>query len=481
MIDWLKPYPEYKQTDSTWLGVIPSHWEDVPLGRVLVQRIEQNRPIKTREILSLSLRQGVIPYSEKKSGGNKAKSDLSAYTLAYPGDIVLNSMNVVVGSVGLSKYYGAVSPVYYVLRTRNKIDLIEYFDAIFQDKSFQQSLWGLGNGIMFLQSKTTGKFNTIRLRIPMSKLRRVVIPLPPPDEQGAIVKFLDYANGKIERAIRAKRKLIGLLNEQKQAIIHRAVTRGLEPNVKLKPSGIPWLGDVPEHWEVVALRRRYDQCLGKMLDAKRVTGRHLVPYLRNTDVQWDKINTKNLPSMDIKDHELARYTVQRGDLLVCEGGDVGRCAFWNGELIVCGFQKAIHRLRPLQPDRDCPRFQFYLMFLASKTGVFLADGSVSTIPHLTGDKLRAHRFVYPPSIEQEAISQFLDSELGVLSNVIWRTESEIAFLREYRTTLTAEVVTGKLDVREAAKRLPDQAVESLPADESLDDLVDDEITDEVEA
>src|SRR5690349_1514722 len=120
MIAGLKPYPEYKDSGSKWLGNVPSHWEAVPLGRLLVQRIEQNRPVKTKEILSLTLRQGVIPYSEKKSGGNKAKDDLSAYTLAYPGDIVLNSMNVVVGSVGLSKYFGAVSPVYYVLRTRSE-------------------------------------------------------------------------------------------------------------------------------------------------------------------------------------------------------------------------------------------------------------------------------------------------------------------------------------------------------------------------
>ncbi len=172
MIERLQPYPEYKESGSKWLGKVPARWEAVPLGRSLVQRIEQNRPIKTKEILSLSLRQGVVPYSEKKSGGNKAKDDLSAYTLAYPGDIVVNSMNVVVGSVGLSKYFGAVSPVYYVLHTRNADHSILYFDAIFQDKTFQQSLWGLGNGILFLQSKTTGKFNTIRMRIRALLLRR---------------------------------------------------------------------------------------------------------------------------------------------------------------------------------------------------------------------------------------------------------------------------------------------------------------------
>ena len=130
------------------------------------------------------------------------------------------------------------------------------------------------------------------------------------------------------------------LNEQKQAIIRRAVTRGLDPNVKLKHSGIPWLGDVPEGWDVAALRHRYNQCLGKMLDTKRITGAHLLPYLRNTDVQWEKINVGNLPTMDISPDEYDRYTVAPGDLLVCEGGEVGRAAIWVGQIERCAFQKA---------------------------------------------------------------------------------------------------------------------------------------------
>ena len=214
-----------------------------------------------------------------------------------------------------------------------------------------------------------------------------------------------------------------------------------------------WLGQVPEHWRVVALRYRYEQCLGKMLDAKRITGEHLVPYLRNIDVQWDDINVSDLPRMDIHPHEVARYTVQPGDLLVCEGGEVGRCAIWRGE-IDCGFQKALHRLRPRNVRRDSPRFLYYVLSIAVARGAF-ADGHESTIAHLTGEKLRAHRFAFPPSDEQRIIQALLDKTEKRIRNVVAGQTRTIGLLREYRTRLIADVVTGKLDVREAAATLPD--------------------------
>jgi type I restriction enzyme S subunit len=279
------------------------------------------------------------------------------------------------------------------------------------------------------------------------------------------VRFLDYADRRIRRYIRAKQKLIKLLEEQKQAIIHRAVTRGLDPNVRLKPSGVEWLGEVPEHWEVVALRHRYSQVLGKMLDSKRITGSHSLPYLRNTDVQWDRIQVDDLPMMDIPESEYERYTVRIGDLLVCEGGELGRCATWAGALAVCGFQKALHRLRPRNAGRDAPRFMHYAIRSAAKTEAF-NDGHVSTIPHLTGDKLRAHRFPFPSHSEQEAIVAFLDSALADVERTSAVTQNEISLLREYRTRLIADVVTGKLDVRQAAARLPDDPEELEPAEEA---------------
>ncbi|HET8631918.1 MAG TPA: restriction endonuclease subunit S [Thermomicrobiales bacterium] len=316
-------------------------------------------------------------------------------------------------------------------------------------------------------------------------MREIPLAIPPSSEQEAIVRFLDHADRQIGRYIRAKQRLIALLNEQKQVIIHRAVTRGLGPNVRLKPSGIEWLGDVPEHWEVVALRHRYSQCLGKMLDTKRITGSYSLPYLRNTDVQWDRINVEDLPTMDISPAEYARYTVQPGDLLVCEGGEVGRCAIWLGELDVCGFQKALHRLRPLNASQDVPRFMYYALRAAAKSNAF-NDGHLSTIAHLTGEKLRAHRFPFPPMVEQESLVRLLDSELDKVDRAVDSALRETGLLREYRTRLIADVVTGKLDVRDAAERLPAEpedaaalaglGAESLdiPEDEAALDATDEE-------
>jgi type I restriction enzyme S subunit len=480
MIDELKPYPDYKSTSSIWLKNIPAHWDAMPMGRVLVERKEKNDPIRTRDILSLGLATGVIPYSDKKTGGNKRKDDLSQYMLAYPGDIVVNSMNVIVGSVGLSRYFGAVSPVYYMLRPRQNSDLVHFFDAIFQDRTFQKSLYGLGNGIMVIQSKSSGKLNTIRMRIPMSRLRQVQMPYPPPEEQAAIVKFLDYANGKIERAIRAKRKLIGLLNEQKQAIIHRAVTRGLDPNVKLKPSGIPWLGDIPQHWDEVRL---------KFLVKKVTDGEHISPPLADSGVPM-------LSAKDIRDrtilYEVNKFVIpehaerfwrrcrpQPGDfLVVSRGATIGRVALVEHDIPFCLMGSVI--LCKTKESYTCEFLYYALNAFHAQTSLWFTSASSAQQAIYIRDVAEL-RLPTPPKMERDAISRYLDQELSVIQNAAERTRREIELLREYRTTLTAEVVTGKLDVREAAERLPDHAVEPLPSDESLDDLVDDEITEEVEA
>ena len=223
-----QPYPAYKPSGVEWLGKVPEHWEAIPLGRLLIQRKEKNNPIKTTNILSLSLKTGVIPYAEKEAGGNKAKEDLSAYMLAYPGDIVVNSMNVVVGSVGLSKYFGAVSPVYYMLRPRHEKDLVEYFDRIFQNVSFQRSLFGIGNGIMFIESKSSGKLNTIRLRIPMTRLKKVILPWPPAAEQSSIVEHLDGVSANIASTVARAKHEIDLLTEYRTRLIADVVTGKLD-------------------------------------------------------------------------------------------------------------------------------------------------------------------------------------------------------------------------------------------------------------
>lgn len=224
----LDPNVRLKPSGADWLGDMPEHWEATPLSQVLQQRKEKNKPIKTTDILSLSLNTGVIPYSEKKGGGNKAKEDLSAYMLAHPGDIVLNSMNVVVGSVGLSKYFGAVSPVYYMLRPWTDEDKVEYFNAVFQDSVFHRSLFGLGNGIMYIESKSTGKLNTVRLRIPMNKLKRVIVPRPPTSEQEQIVEHLEEVEKEHGSTVSRLTNEVSLLEEYRTRLIADVVTGKLD-------------------------------------------------------------------------------------------------------------------------------------------------------------------------------------------------------------------------------------------------------------
>jgi type I restriction enzyme S subunit len=439
-------YENYKDSGEDWLGEIPAHWEARSLKSILAERREKNDPIKTEEILSLSMAKGVTLYSDKGRGGNKAKEDLTAYKLAYPNDIVLNSMNVIVGSVGLSKYFGAVSPVYYTLYARNSETDINFYDCIFQNPSFQMSLYGLGNGILIKKSETSDKLNTIRMKIPMDKLNKVLLPFPPIKEQTAIAEFLARKTVQIEQAIAQKERLIKLLKERRQILIHKAVTRGLNPHFKLKHSGVDWIGEIPEHWEVIPLKHRFEVQLGKMLDSQRITGKKSAPYLRNIDVQWGKINTIDLPLMDFSNSDREKFSLKKDDLLVCEGGEIGRCAIWSEQLTECFYQKALHRIRPANAETNSVNFLFYLMFIASKRGLFNATSNVSTIEHLTAEKLKNHRFPFPPIKEQKQIVVYIENVSAKIETAISCKQKEIEKLKEYKTVLINSAVTGKINV-----------------------------------
>lgn len=220
----LDPNVEMKDSGVPWIGSLPIHWNLLPVKAVLAERKEKNLPIKTTNVLSLSMEKGVFPYSEKTGGGNKAKEDLSAYRIARPGDIVVNSMNVIAGSVGLSNYFGAISPVYYPLYVKDNDNQVSFFAAVFSGSGFQKSLLGLGNGILFKKSESSGKLNTIRLRIPMQKLNAVILPVPPVEEQKAIADFVDSRSIHFTSAEDKLKEQISALREYKSALIYNAVT-----------------------------------------------------------------------------------------------------------------------------------------------------------------------------------------------------------------------------------------------------------------
>ena len=202
-------------------------------------------------------------------------------------------------------------------------------------------------------------------------------------------------------------------------------------------------GNMPLGWENPPVYARYSVQLGKMLNEKRITGAHLSPYLRNVDVQWNRINTLDLPEMDFSEEDREHYALRIGDLLVCEGGEVGRTAVWNGELLECFFQKAIHRLRPIT-QMDEPRFLRYFMRMAVDRGYFTANAA-STIQHLTAEKLRVVRYPAPPRETQRAIADYLDRETARLDALVAAKERVFALLSEKRRALITRAVTCGLD------------------------------------
>ena len=183
-------------------------------------------------------------------GGNKPKEDVSAYRLAYPGDIVMNSMNILSGSVGLSKYFGCVSPVYYMLRPFSENEDVRFYNYIFQTTVFQRSLFGLGNGILMKESGN-GKLNTIRMRIPMDKFGGLFIPVAPPDEQKKIADYLDIECKKIDDLALDIQSQIDVLEQYKKTTITESVTKGIREYDEYKESSIQWIGLIPKHWSCI--------------------------------------------------------------------------------------------------------------------------------------------------------------------------------------------------------------------------------------
>ena len=281
-------------------------------------------------------------------------------------------------------------------------------------------------------------------RVPDEFTRDFVVAWPEATVQANVAAFLDGQTARIDALIAEKVRLSRSLEEFRLSAIHEALCVGLDREAPTVDTGDEWFAKVPAHWAFCPLNYRYEVQLGKMLDEKRITGAHLLPYLRNTDVQWDHINADSLPQMDIAPTEMSRYSVRAGDLLVCEGGEVGRAAIWEGPENAIGYQKALHRVRPRDAS-DVPRFLFYALFDSAKRGRFESRDK-ATIAHLTAEAFRRYRFTFPPYAEQTAIVQHLDSLTSKIDGLQSHCTEHINRLREYRSSLISAAVTGQLDI-----------------------------------
>ena len=433
-MDKYQTYTEFKSSGIEWIGPVPDHWGIKPLFGVASTESLKNETGEKTNVLSLSYG-NIIRRDVEKNFGLLPES-FNTYQLVSSGDLILRLTDLQNDKrslrVGQAKEEGIITSAYLKLTAKN-IDLDErYFYRLLHSYDTTKVFYGMGGGL--------------RQSMKFEEMRRLPMLVPTLDEQQKIAIFLDHETAKIDTLIEKQQQLIKLLKEKRQAVIGHAVTKGLNPNAPMRDSGVEWLGEVPEHWDVAKVSHRYEIRLGKMLDVKKVTGNHLGSYLRNTDVQWDRINTDDLPQMDFRPEEYQRYSVKNGDLIVCEGGDIGRSAIWNLDE-TCFYQKALHRLRPHYHSKDHTRFMFYLMFDAVHQERLSGGIEKATIAHLPAETFRQYRFAYPPHVEQVTISNFLDKINTKFELVEATARKQIELFQERRTALISAAVTGKIDVR----------------------------------
>ena len=437
-----RPYPAYRDSGVEWLGEVPEGWEEIRLKRVAKLNTTRSEVSGLDPGTSVSF----LPMDAVgELGGLVLDTDrplrdvASGYTYFADGDVLVAKITPCFengkGALakGLTNGIGFGTTELHTLRPGPSLRAEFLFYL-----SISRPLRRLGAGQMYGAGG--------QKRISDDFLANFEVTLPPLPEQRAIAAVLDRETARIDTLVEKKERLLELLDEKRTALISRAVTKGLDPDAPMKESGVERLGKVPAYWSLPPVYARWEVTLGKMLDTKRIKGETAAPYLRNVDVQWDHVNVQDLPEMDFSSTDRARYTLHVGDLLVCEGGEVGRTAIWRGELRGCFFQKAVHRVRPKCGDES--RFLFYTMYAAAKKGVFVAGGNPNTIPHLTAVQLRHYRFPLPPLPEQQAIAVYLDRETAKIDALKSKIRHAIDLLKEYRTALISAAVTGKIDVRD---------------------------------
>jgi type I restriction enzyme, S subunit len=463
MIADLRPYAAYKDSGSSWLAQVPHHWEIRNLRTLIRPRNERNRV--DLPLLSVAREKGVFVRSmtDANENHNVIPLDLTNYKVARAGALVINKMKAWQGSMGIAPCDGIVSPAYYVF----DFDIAnrKFGQALLRSKPYVAHFGQASDGVRVGQWDLT-----------IAAMRQIPVLAPPTEEQAAIVRFLDWANARLERTIRAKRRVIALLTEQKQAIIHRAVTRGLDPTAPLKPSGIAWLGDIPAHWELWRISRFAR--VGNGSTPSRANPRYwnggTYPWLNSSQVNRGFIDSADqfVTSTALRECHLPR--VQAGSLLLAITGQ-GKT---RGMSAVLGVEATINQhIAYISPRVPVTNSKYlYLYFTAAYLQLRAAsEDSGSTKGAITCEDLKRFKIAVPPRAEQLAILSFVDSETLALNTAISRLNREIHLLREYRTRLVADVVTGKLDVREAVAALPQDVQASALEPDALDaaDLGDD--------
>ncbi|NJL27562.1 MAG: hypothetical protein HC897_06520 [Thermoanaerobaculia bacterium] len=472
-MDALKPYPSYKEAGVDWLGRVPAHWEVRKLKNT-VSFLGGGTPSKA----NTAFWNGTIPWvSPKDMRGPWISSATdyitqeavwgSATSVIPPHAVILVVRSGILRRtipVAINIVEVALNQDMKALRPKRDLIVGEYLRALIQ-----------GNETALI-AEWTKQGATVE-SIEHEFLANSRIPLPPLFEQRFIARFLDHADRRIRRYIRAKRRLIALLNEQKQAIIHGAVTRGLDPNVRLKPSGVEWLGDVPEHWEVVRLKVIATHIVDCLHATPVYSNEGEYPAIRTADVQAGQLLLATARRVSEEQYRAwtARMPPTAGDILYTREGE----RFGLAALVPPGVQLCISQ-RMMAFRIHERQVSAYFMWQINCQHVYAqaaADLIGAAAPHVNVSRIRNFWLAKPPKPEQAQIVAMIERAITQPDTLISKARGEITLLQEYRTRLIADVVTGKLDVREAAAKLPEESDEEP---ENLEDSTDEEISESEE-
>lgn len=436
MIDGLKPHPAYKESGVPWLGEVPEHWDVRRIRNAAEMRVSNVDKHTRDDELPVRLCNYVDVYKHDRihhemlfMRATASPEEIARFRLER-GDVLITKDSEAWNDIGVPALVEQPADDlicgYHLALLRPLRDRLhgDYLFRALQSTAIAYQFHVEANGVT-------------RYGLSYAAIKSIWVPLPPLPEQAAIVRFLDWVDWRIRRYIHAKKKLIALLNEQKQAIVHRAVTRGLNPNVHLKPSGVEWLGDVPEHWEVSRLDR-------------------FITLQRGIDITKEQQIEGPIPVVSSGGiSSFHNKSTSRGPgVLVGRKGTVGSVHFVQ-------FDYWAHdtTLWVKEFNGNHPKFVYYLL----KNLDLKRFDTGSTNPTLNRNIVHPERVPFAPVDEQRAIASFLDHRAEQIDSLIRNSSHQIDLISEYRTRLITEVVNGKLDVREAVQDLPDEADEPEPS------------------
>ena len=426
-----KSYPKYIPCSIQWFTEIPQGWKEVRVEQYLVKKDENIGSLwSSTQLLSLT-QKGVIE-KDINDGKGKTHSDYSTYQAIDKGDLVfcLFDIDETPRTVGLSTKKGMITSAYTAFKSKENINtqyVYYFFESLDDAKALKPYYKGL------------------RKTVRPPEFLKIHVPFPPKEEQDVISKFLDSETSRIDNLIAKQEKLIELLEEQRKSIISHAVTKGLNPNAPMKDSGVEWLGEVPEHWDVAVVKRAFIVKLGKMLQPDQKDETDVIKkYLKASNLTWDGV--KDIDNeMWFSKNDLKKLKLEIGDLLVAEGGDVGKsCIFDSNEEFY--YQNSVNRVRGQKNNAN--EFLYYWLFTLKYSGYIDILCNKSTIAHFTAEKLNETILLLPDSVEQNEIIAYLERENGKINQLILKQQSLIEKLKEYRASIISHAVTGKIDVRE---------------------------------